>query len=152
MLIRQFFFVCEFYCVFFFSYTQIHCFRQGHVAVAAQQKMTGWGLSTCLKRHCCTVRRLKLSQSSSLKKASLGSACAHCSHRYISVRHHSMLCCFTALCQRKLRQCMFCYWCWKSEVHTLKQSKPGESYRRRLRSLYLYYVFWALLNSLGCWF
>ena len=31
---------------------------------------------------------------------------------------------------------------------------PVESYRRRLRSLllYVYYVFWALINSLVCWF
>ena len=31
---------------------------------------------------------------------------------------------------------------------------PGESYRRRLMSLlvYLCYVFWALINSLVCWF
>ena len=31
---------------------------------------------------------------------------------------------------------------------------PGESYRRRLRSLFLYlcYVFWALINSLVCLF
>ena len=31
---------------------------------------------------------------------------------------------------------------------------PGESYRRRLRSLLLYlrYVFWALINSSLCWF
>ena len=31
---------------------------------------------------------------------------------------------------------------------------PGESYRRRLRSLLLYlcYVFRALINSLVCWF
>ena len=31
---------------------------------------------------------------------------------------------------------------------------PGESYRRRLRSLLLClcYVFWALVNSLVCWF
>ena len=30
---------------------------------------------------------------------------------------------------------------------------PGESYSRQLRSLLLYlcYVFWALMNSLGCW-
>ena len=31
---------------------------------------------------------------------------------------------------------------------------PGESYRRRLRSLllYFYYVFRTLINSLVCWF
>ena len=31
---------------------------------------------------------------------------------------------------------------------------PGESYRRRLRSLllYLWYVFRALINSIVCWF
>ena len=33
-------------------------------------------------------------------------------------------------------------------------SLPGESYRRRLRSLLVYLcdVFWALINSLVCWF